>query len=257
MIRTNSLYETCQQLFVDYPLAAGDVGESGFIRSMVLMLPEGGNASFFMLMAYQHGRTAAFSLFPWRADGGVDIRPDGNAVPDPMAAALTRGMPIPRDGSLFGWAGAGTVTALIGVQARYTPTCPLPSWTVLPLASIPAAQWPPFAGEQLPGPWFWEYYRAGSIVLLDALIAGSTGLVFWVDTKGLLGADCCVVADDIKSAAGYTLPHGCYVYSQVLGAGKKVPSADLLLANLGKTDLGPHFLHARARLVTGDQAGTT
>jgi hypothetical protein len=246
MIRTNSPYEMCRQLFADYPLAAEAIGESGLIRSMVLMLPEGDNASFFMLVAYQTGSSASFSLFPWRADGGVDIKPDGGAVPDPMAAALTGGIPIPRDGSLFGWAREGTVTALIGVQARYSPTSPLPSWTVLPLASAPAAEWPPFTGNHLLGPWFWEYYRAGTIVLLDALIAGTSGLVFWVDTTGLLGSGCCVVARDIKSTAGYTLPHGCYVYYEVLRSGKQVPSLDLLLANLGKTDLGPHFQPARS-----------
>ncbi|HTT53409.1 MAG TPA: hypothetical protein VMH35_18605 [Streptosporangiaceae bacterium] len=246
MIRTDCLYETCRQLFADYPLAAEDIGGSGLIRSMALMLPEGDKVSFFMLVAWQAERRAFFSLFPWHADGGVDIKPDGEAVPQAMVAALTSGIPIPRDGSMFGWAREGIITALIGVQARYTPASPLPSWTVLPLASIPAAQWPPFTGDHLLGPWFWEHYRAGTIVLLNDLIAGTAGLVFWVDTKRLLGSGCCVVAGGIESADGYTLPRGCYVYYEALRTGRTVPSPDLLLANLGKTDLGPHFQHARA-----------
>jgi hypothetical protein len=246
MFRTNSPYETCHQLFTEYPLAVEAIGESGLIRSMVLMLPEDDDARFFMLVAYETGSSASFSLFPWRADGAVDIKPAGGTIPDALAAALTDGIPIPRDGSLFGWVREGIVAALIGVQTRYTPTSPEPAWEVMPLASLPAAKWPPFTGDHLLGRWFWEYHRAGAIVLLDALIAETDDLVFWVDSKGLLGTDCCAVARDIKSAEGYTLPYGCYVYYEALRTSRQLPSPDLLLANLGKVDLGPHFRPVRA-----------
>jgi len=241
MIRTKSLYETCHELFAEYSVAAEAIDESSLIRSMVLLLPDGGDARFFVLTADRTMGRTSFSLFPWRADGSVDIEPNSDAVPDVFVHALTHGVPIPRDGSLFGWVQEDAVTTLIGVQARYTPASPVPSWAVMPLANIPMAEWPPFTGERLFGSWFWEYYRAGTIVLLDDLIAGTADLVFWVDLKDVLGSDCCAVAQDVKSAAGYILRQGCYADYMALRSGKSVPSLAQLLASPDKTDLGPQF----------------
>ena len=241
MIRTISLYETCHELLTEYPVAAEVIDESGLIRSMVLLLPDGDDATFFVLVADRTTGSTSFSLFPWRADGSVDIEPNGDAVPDVYVRALTHGVPIPRDGSLFGWVQENAVTTLVGVQTRYTPASPVPSWAVMPLASIPMAEWPPFTCDRLFGSWFWEYYRAGTILLLDELIAGTADLVFWVNTKDVLGSDCCAVARDVKSAAGYILRQGCYLDYVALRSVKPVPSLAQLLASPGKTDLGPQF----------------
>ena len=241
MIRTDSLYEVCHELFAGYPLAVEAINGSGVIRSMVLMLQDGDDARFFVPSTDRSEGRASFSIFPWRASGIVDIEPHGGAVPDVVANALTRGVPIPRDGSLFGWACEEAVTALVGVQARYTPASSVPSWAVMPLASIEETQWPPFTSERLFGNWFWEYHRARKIVLLDALIAGTSGLVFWVDTTAILGSECCAVARDIRSAEGYTLGRGCYVHYEALRVGKPVPSLAVLLADPGKTDLALQF----------------
>lgn len=250
MIRTDSPYETCHRLFTEYPLAAEAIDESGLIHSLVLLLLDGDNARFFVLVANHTKDVVSYSLYPWRADGGVEIGPDVGPVPDMFATALSHGVPIPRGGSLFGWVREKTVTALIGVQTRYTPASPVPSWAVLPSAVSPAGDWPPFTGEHLFGPWFWDHYRARTIVLLDDLIAGTSGLVFWVDTTDVLGSECCVVARDLRNTTGYTLRRGCYVHYKALRAGKPVPPLPLLLTSPGKTDLGPRFQLLRRAAAT-------
>jgi hypothetical protein len=187
-----------------------------------------------------------YSVSPWNAGGAiVNIEADGGAVPDGVVSAVSRGVPFPRHGSLFGWKCGDDVTALVAVYAKYTPAYPEPSWTVLPLAGTQDAQWPPFTGEQLLGDWFWKHYRAGSMVSLGRLIAGTSDTVFWAGTEAILGWDCCVVARDIASREGYTLPRGCYVYYEALQAGKVVPPLDVLLAHFGKTDLAPRFRRSR------------
>jgi hypothetical protein len=234
-------YERCHWLFAEYPLAAEAADESGLVRSMVLLLADGGDARFFMLVAGGTEGQRSCSLFPWNADGGVDIGPGTDAVPSEYAAVLTHGVPVPRDGSLFGWVHQEAVNALIGIQAEYTPATPVPSWTVLPLADSPVAEWPPFTRDHLLGSWFWKYHRTGQIVSLDGLIANTSGLVFWVDTRDTLGSGCYAVGQDIKSSEGYTLRCGRYVYHEVLPTPESVPALGKLLASPAKTDLGPRF----------------
>jgi hypothetical protein len=234
-------YERCHRLFAEYPLAAEAADESGLVHSMVLLLADGGDASFFMLVADDTEGQHSFSLFPWNADGSVDIGPGDDAVPSEYAAVLTDGIPVPRDGSLFGWVHGDAVNALIGIQAEYTPTTPVPSWTAMPLADSPAAEWPPFTRDHLLGSWFWKYHRTGPIVSLDGLIADTSGLVFWVDTRDTLGSGCYAVGQDIKSSEGYTLRRGRYVYHEVLLAAQPIPALGKLLANPAKADLGPRF----------------
>jgi hypothetical protein len=136
---------------------------------------------------------------------------------------VTCGVPMPRHGSLLGWARGTDITALVAFYATYSPMSPDPYWAVMPLADIPQSSWPPFAGEPFFGCWFWEYYQAGNISWLDDLIAGTPGTVFWINTKAVLGSDCCAVARDITSPGGHTLRRGRYVYYEALQAGKPVP----------------------------------
>lgn len=242
MIRVSSTYEACAELFADYPLAVRVVDCSGTVRSMVLMLPEGDDAQFFVLThEYGEGRPF-FSLSSWDTGTNIaDIEADSGTVPDEVMSAVTRGIPIPRHGSLFGWRREDAIIALIAVYAQYTPGCTEPSWAVMPLAGSPEAQWPPFTGEHLFGSWFWKHYRTGGVVTLGDLIAGTPDAVFWADTEAVFGWDCCVVARDIASHEGYTLRRGCYLYYKALQTGTPVPALDELLSGYGKIDLAPRL----------------
>ena len=239
--RTSTLYEVCQSLFENYPLAVMPSDCDQSIRSMVLLLQDGDDAKFFVLSHGQSGGRAFYSVGSWSAGRIEEIGGNEKPVSVEVVRAVTLGVPIPRDGSLFGWACADTITALVTVYTEYAPECPEPSWAVMPLAGCPDGQWPPFTGERFLGHWFWEYCQAGSVVTLGGLVAGSANTVFWVDTKATLGSDCCAVAHDIRSPHGLTLPSGRYVYFESLRAGKPVPSLSELLADTSKTDLAPLF----------------
>jgi hypothetical protein len=249
MIRTSSLAEACYALFANYPPAVRTATASGSIRSMLLMLSDGDGATFFVLT---HDRRDGRSLYLLRQRGtseAVEIESDGDAaVPDVALNVVTHGVPMPRDGSLFGWRCGDAVAALIPVYTTSTPTSPDPFCAVMPRAGVPEAQWPPFTEVRFPGPWFWEHYRARRIVSVGGLIAETPATVFWANTKASLGTQCCVVAHDIGSDKDYTLRRGIYVYYKALQTGMPVPSLTVLLADSGKIDLAPRF----RRFVDGD-----
>jgi hypothetical protein len=242
MIRTSSLHDACGRLFADYPLAVTAIDRSETVHSMVLMLPDGDGAGYFALTRHRGDGEASYSLWSWPAGDIVEIDTEPSAaVPDVAADVATRGVPIPRDGSLFGWIGGDAVTALIVVYTEYTAESPEPSWTVMPLAGIPEDQWPPFTGEPLFGHWTWDYCQAAKAVSLAALIAANPDTVFWVDTKPLFGSDCCAVARDVADPDGPTLRRGRYAYYEVLRAGTPVPPLSALLADASRIDLGLRF----------------
>jgi hypothetical protein len=238
---TRSLYEVCRDLFAGYPLAVRvDACGARTVRSMVLMHRDGGDARFLVLS--DHRGKPGFSVYGWPVGEIVEIGADGGLdVPDTIQMAVRYSVPIPRDGSLFGWSDGRTITALVAVYATYTPVSPQPSWTVMPLVGVPQAQWPSFTGERFFGGWFWEHYQAGNIISLSGLIAATPDTAFWVDTEAVLGSDCCAVARDINDPRGYKLPCGRYVYYEALQTGKPVPPLSALLADAGKTDLAPRF----------------
>jgi hypothetical protein len=207
---------------------------------MVLMLQDGGSASFFVLTHDGGDNRPFYSLSPWLTRIVANVEADADVQPDWVTTVVTNGVPLPRHGSLFGWKHQGTVTSLIAVYAEFTPMCPEPVWTVMPLAGIPEARWPGFTGEPLLGSWFWDHYRAGDVVSLSNLIAETANTVFWVETEALLGWNSCAVARDVRSDS-YVLPRGCYVYHESLRSGVPVPSLDVLLSDPGKTDLAPRF----------------
>jgi hypothetical protein len=242
MTRTKSLYDACHELFTCYPLAVRAVNHSGTICSMVLMLRDGDDSEFFVLSRSCDEGEPSYSIFPWRAEGIVDIKPDDSAsVPELFASAVMSGIPIPRHGSLWGWTCGDAVTALVVIYAKYSVALPQPSWSVMPLTGVQEAQWPPFTRERLFGRWFWEHYRAGSIIYLGGLIAGTPNTIFWADTKAILGSDCCVVTRDVRSPEGPTLRRGRYVYYLALQAGKPVPPLEVLLTDSSRTDLASRF----------------
>lgn len=236
-----SLHEACRRLFSSHPLAAREVSLTGTIRAMVLMVCEGGQAWFFVLSEGCGYDLPLYSLCPWPSGDVVDVAGDGS-VPGFLADAVWRGIPLPRHGSVFGWAPPdGAVDALVVVYTDHAPGRPVPCWSVLPLAGIPEARWPPFTSRRFLGPWFWEEYRAGRIVLLDDLIAEAPGAVFWVNTRQALGSACCAVARDVGGRTGHTVRRGRYVNSEALRAGRPVPSLTALLADTSKIDIAGRF----------------
>jgi hypothetical protein len=212
---------------------------------MVLMLHDGDESDdidFFMLSHNVGEGRSFYSLCRWPSDSCVKIGTDsGVPLSSRFVNALRRGVPLPRNGSLFGWKHRDVVTALVAIYTEYAPESPEPSWSVMPLEGAPEAQWPPFTGEPLLGDWFWELYRTHQLVSVDGLIAGTQDTVFWVGTEAIIGSDCCVVARDVRSPEGYTLQSGRYVYYHTLRTGVPVPSLQVLLADKNKIDLAPRF----------------
>jgi hypothetical protein len=209
---------------------------------MVLMVRDSSGARFFVLSHDRREDRPPYSLRLRRTTAVVDIKANGGVpIPDVVVNAVKRGVPIPRDGSLFGWRRGDVITALVPVYSTPTPSSPEPFWAVMPRAGNPEAEWPPFTEERLFDQWFWEYYRAGKMVSVDGLIAGTPNTVFWTNTKATLGSDCCAVACDIRSPEGYTLQRGRYMYFQALRTQNPVPSLRVLLGDTRKTDLAPRF----------------
>jgi hypothetical protein len=244
MICTSSLHEMCDELFASYPPTTGTTDLGDTACAIVLMLQDGDDVTFFVLARDHSAGHSSYTLRPWLSRETVRINADtGYGVPGRFSDVISGGVPIPPDGSLFGWREtleADVITALIAIFAEYTPGGQEPCWSVMPLAEAPVAQWPPFTREHLFGPWFWDYYRAGNLVSLDDLIATNPGAVFWADTEATLGSGCCVVAGDVEGR-GFTLPRGRFVHHSVLDSATLVPSLDVLLAGSGTTDLSSRF----------------
>jgi hypothetical protein len=238
MSAISGLRAHCQQLFVGYPLAVRPAS-AGAGRSMVLMVAEG--PAFFLLRLGDEDGGLEYSIGPWPAGDAEEV-PAGDhpAVSGSLANALLHGIPIPRDGSLFGWVHDDAVTALVVVYADESEN-PVPSWSIMPLAGTPELQWPPFTDERLFGGWFWKHYLAGEVICLGNLVAENPDTVFWVDLKATTGSDCCAVERDIRTFTGHTLRRGCYLYFQALRERRRVPPLDVLLADAGKIDLAPWF----------------
>jgi hypothetical protein len=241
MIRTSSVYEKCHDLFATYPLAVRAADDSETIHLMILMLQDGDAARFLVLSDDRRDGASRYALRPWRAQGTEIIEAGSGEVSDLAVNAVTKGAPIPQGDSLFGWRAADALTALLVVYTTYTPARPEPSWAVMPLAGSPEVQWPPFTRDRLFGHWFWEHYWAGNIVSATGLIAGTADTVFWIDTRAILGSDCCVVARDVRSPGEPVLRQGRYVYHEVLRDRKPVPSLETLLADPSKVDLASRF----------------
>jgi hypothetical protein len=239
---STSLYGACEEMFTGYPLAVETAGNDKILRAMILMVAAGtGGAEFFVLAYEDDSGGSSFRLHQRGAAApAVLIETDGGTR-DPAAAqdVLARGVPLPRHGSLFGWQQDGVVTVLIATYTDYSPEHPEPTWSALPLAGIPESAWPSFIGEEF-GRWFWEHLQAGKIVNLAVAVAQARQMIFWVP-DGTSGAGCIVVRDDLAGENGSVLPRGRYVYSEDLRAGLPVPPLEDLLADPGKTDLGPRF----------------
>jgi hypothetical protein len=239
--RRPPLYDACQDLFRRYPQAINTDACDG-LQSIVLILHDLREVRFFVLSRDRRTGMPRYSIKAWQGESVADIEGNGTGgVPDTFVKAVTSGVPMPSDGSLFGWKSGGMITALVAFYTEYTPVCPEPSWSMMPLAGIPETRWPPFKGRRFLGRWFWEHCRAGSVVSLGGLIAGVPNTVFWAYTEAILESGCCVVLRDVKSPEGYVLRRGCYVFYQALRSGKPVPQLDTLLKDYSTVDLAPRF----------------
>jgi hypothetical protein len=241
MVPANKAYEACDELFGGYPLAVSAVEHVPTMHSMVLMLCDGEDVRFFALLRDCGDGRPVYSIVPWDASGTGTIESGGAEVPGLAASAVLQGVPIPRDGSLFGWIHGGLVIALIVVYTGYTPDRPVPSWSVMPRADSSETQWPPFTDERLFGNWFWHHLRARCIIDLGGVIAATPGTFFWADTYPVLGSDCCVVSGDVKTPDGHVLCHGTYLDSAALRAGVAAPTFAELPKGVDVTDLAPGF----------------
>lgn len=246
-----NLYKKAGELFGRYPQAVRPVTRDGSVRSMTLMCAGHGGEQFFTLTLQGDRHDPSCSLFRWREDGIVTVTPDGAVTEQDGAlsmaeaeSAVTTAVPLPRDGSLWGWAPQRTVTALIAIYGEDGDDHPTPTWTPMLLAGTSPADWPGFTGERLLGTWFWDACRAGRLVEIGPHVANSRQAVWWADTKASLGDDCCAVARPLSLPGGITLPRGLFVYDGTLRAGTTLPSLDGVLAMHGKTDLGPRFREA-------------
>ena len=242
MIHTETTYESCDELFASYPLAVRP-GADGTttVCSMVITLRHDDGADFYLLSYDDGGTSPAYFLRPWRGETIVKIAGDvRDDVPEVVKDVVSRGVPVPEHGSIFGWRQGRTVTALVIVYADPA-SGSVPSWAVMPLADMEPQQWPPFTREGSFGQWFWQYVDDSSLVSLGGLIASTRDTVLWADTKTTLGSSCCVVTRDVTSPDGYTLSRGRYVYHQTLLDGVTVPSVESLLASTSVIDLAPRF----------------
>lgn len=251
MSRTNPLYEACRGLFETYPQTARAVDNG--VWSIVIMLEEGPNAGYFVVWQDCGKGKPVYSFWPWPAGDVVEIVDESTVPPaELLEDVLSHGVPIPRDGSVFGWTSEGAVTALIVIYVESAADLGEPGWAVMPCAGVPEEQWPSFTGERLFGHWSWERRQSGCIVSLDEAIGGASGAVWWVDTSALIGSDCCVVSRDIVSPNGDTLPRGRYVYYQALRSDETIPSLEALLNDTRKIDLAPRL---QSYLASGMVAG--
>jgi hypothetical protein len=241
VISASSLSDKCREMFDRYPIAASSTDSTGAVRSMVLIVRGRDGPRFFVLSQDLRAGVPRYSLRPRRSADTVHIGANGCApVPEEVVQVLTRGVPIPQDGSLFGWQREGAVAALVPIYTAFTPASPDPLYAVMPRVGTPDTQWPPFTDERPFGQWFWEYYRGDELISLDFLIADTSDTVFWARTKTILGSDYFAIAQDVKTP-GCTLQHGVYTYFQALQAGYRMPPLWDLLADSSKTDLAPRF----------------
>ncbi len=242
----SSAYEACRELFNSYPLAVRAANTSGTILLMVLVVREEHTERFYVLSRDCPDANPRYHLRLWRTRGLATITADDDGVPDVIMNILTCGVPIPQDEFLFGWRDRDQITALVVFYTRYSPESPEPSWAVLPRVGTLETHWPPFTGEAVLGPWFWEHYQVGNIVSVDGIIADNPATVFWVDTQAILGSNCCVVKRDITGPDGLTLRRGRYVYHEAQYTDVPVPSLPALLADACNADLAPRFRRGTA-----------
>src|SRR5215475_12923281 len=101
MTCAEALYKTCEALFDKYPLAVRADGGDETSRSMVLLLRE--DVAFYVLWLDHDEDEINYSIGPWPAGDDAELSVHrSTGITDTLVRAIRSGVPIPRDGSLFG-----------------------------------------------------------------------------------------------------------------------------------------------------------
>jgi hypothetical protein len=124
MTRARALDEVCSDLFAGYPLAITSFRHGNkIIESLVLMVLDGQDLYFFTLSRPPDPP----SLILWGDSNAKNVDPGGYPNdPDDIADTLTRGIPFPKHGSVFGWTPDDCISSLIAFYANPTPPDHLP-----------------------------------------------------------------------------------------------------------------------------------
>ncbi|MGH3166111.1 MAG: hypothetical protein ACRDN0_09485 [Trebonia sp.] len=234
-------FAACLQLFRCHPLAVAVpsvAGAGGGRRSMVL---RDRTAGYFVLT--EHPETFVLRSFGAGIEGaGIEeeIRPR-EPVTETVRDVIAGGLPVPRHGSLLGWAIGKLVTALLKVDsappAAGDDAAPVPTMRVLPLhGSTPRWHWPSFACDPLGDFRLWEYVEWGDIVNVMPLVREASGRAFWVPGGEGLRTGHIVVTGNLR-ASRFWVPAGVYADHWSLREGIEPPLAGTLLASPGVTDL--------------------
>lgn len=218
---TRSVEERCDDLFAAYPLAL-QTAEGGSLMTLILPGP------VFAMIAR------------WDAEAGGSTYVLSVEERDSLTLeqAAATGVPLPRPGTLLGYAAGDRITALV---VFYTDNEPLPAYSVMPNTAEHADRWPPFTGEPVVGRWLWDCVEQDRLINLGPVLASAPGAVFWAPTGPEIGSDCCVVATGLEAEYA-TLPNGVFAYSELLRTDRGViPSLEALLARPDLTDLASRF----------------
>lgn len=219
--------DACARLFRE--LDAEDLGGD----CIVLIAPGGDAAGFWTLARRPDG---AYRMLPWHATGPGDhvlITPGDNDLPAPHRDALAAAVPLPRDGSCFGWVTGGEVTAVITVHSKQQPDAP--AFVVYLRAGTPESLWPP--PWPLFGEWFWDGYRSKRIINLAPILARTTRTAFFSARRH----DGVIAVRSPLTAGSVMIPAGVYAYHRLVRSGSTMPELKDVLADPDKIDLGPRF----------------
>jgi hypothetical protein len=265
-------FAACLRLFRSFPLAVttarpedislaagqrhpGDPRRPGAAYRSIVLRHCGFDGSGYYVLTQDPAEQ--FTLRPWHPDEGErhEILP-GLPVPVTCHRVITEGMPVPRDGALFGWVSDRQVTVLMSVYHgspnHWSPNHGQPSGRYgVPQVRVLAAvgsepmRWPPFTASPLDDGRLWEYVERGEIVDLAPVV--SRGEASWVpsqnSSRAIQGHGCVVVAHSLV-AEDYWVPSGIYMDHWMLREGVPTPPASHLLTLPGATDLARHLAAA-------------
>src|SRR5215475_189146 len=84
MVPASRAYLACRYLFNEYPLAVSAVDHVPAMHTMVLMLRDGEDVRFFVIMRIRDQGRTVYTLSAWRTTDAVEIAADGDDVPEPV-----------------------------------------------------------------------------------------------------------------------------------------------------------------------------
>jgi hypothetical protein len=234
-----AVFEACQRLFRDYPLAVRRHYAEFRYGSMVLAgHPDAESQAAVRYSVLIRERDDLFVVRPWdRRDWArVEIRP-GSPVPAAVCRLIDSSLPVPRDGALLGWVDGGQIRAIIAAHGRlpepWDDPSVVPELCVLPLAGSDPARWPP---DTLAERMLWEHAARGQLADLPALIGRRAGYAYWAP-EAIAGHGACIVVTERVGTPECWLAAGVYPGRSALREGVPVPLARQLLALPGVVDL--------------------